>query len=103
MRYPEPIDGYDRTPGKGFGHVWVPVAEYRPNSKAIVYEIDPVPYLIRERFRVVDHVGGVVRDRITGSIHGVSWGSRTLYSWTPAGRQLSRQPNNDHLIDSQPQ
>jgi len=134
VRYPQPVDGYDRTPGKGVGHVlvidrqgtlikdltlgedtiyhpggidfdgesvWVPVAEYRPNSKAIVYQIDPVTYLASERFRVVDHVGGVVRDRGTGSIHGVSWGSRTLYSWTPAGRQLSRQANNDHVIDYQ--
>ena len=68
-RYPEPLDGYDRTPGRGVGHlfvldlegnlladvvlgegdvyhpggidtdgtsVWVPVAEYRPDSASIV-------------------------------------------------------------------
>jgi hypothetical protein len=134
VRYPQPVDGYDRTPGKGVGHVlvidrqgtlikdltlgegtvyhpggidfdggsvWVPVAEYRPNSKAIVYRIDPVTYQVTEEFRVADHVGGVVRDRVTGAVHGVSWGSRTLYTWTSTGRQLSRQPNNDHLLDYQ--
>jgi hypothetical protein len=134
VRYPQPIDGYDRTPGKGIGHllvidrqgnlikdlilgediiyhpggidfdgqsIWVPVAEYRPNSRAIMYQVDPATYQISERFRVADHVGGAVRDRITGTIHGVSWGSRTLYSWTPAGHQLSRQANNDHHIDYQ--
>ncbi|MEQ4209517.1 DUF6454 family protein [Actinopolymorpha sp. B17G11] len=134
VRYPEPVDGYDRTPGKGVGHVlvldrqgrlvkdvtlgediiyhpggidfdgtsvWVPVAEYRPNSNAIVYRLDPRTYRVSEEYRVRDHVGGVVRDRTTGNIHGVSWGSRTLYSWTPAGRQLSTQPNNDHLLDYQ--
>jgi Family of unknown function (DUF6454) len=134
VRYPQPIDGYDRTPGKGIGHVlvidrqgtlikdltlgedtvyhpggidfdgqsvWVPVAEYRPNSKAIVYQIDPLTYQVSERFRVGDHVGGVVRDRVTGTIHGVSWGSRTLYEWTPTGHQLSRQANNDHILDYQ--
>src|SRR4029450_12070730 len=98
-RYPKPIDGYDRSPGKGIGHllvldrngtllkiltlgegtiyhpggidydgesVWVPVAEYRPNSKAIVYTIDPATWQVSERFRVADHVGGVIRDRVTG-------------------------------------
>ena len=42
-----------------------------------------------ERFRVKDHVGGVVRDRTTGQVHGVSWGSRTLYDWTTTGRQTA--------------
>jgi hypothetical protein len=134
VRYPEPIDGYDRSPGKGRGHVlvldrqgrllrdvvlgegdsyhpggidfdgrsvWVPVAEYRPNSAAIVYRLDPATFRAEEAFRVRDHVGGVVRDRATGEIHGVSWGSRTLYRWTPRGRQLSRTPNEDHLLDAQ--
>jgi hypothetical protein len=134
VRYPEPVDGYDRSPGKGRGHVlvmdrggrllqdvvlgegdayhpggidfdgrsiWVPVAEYRPNSAAIVYRLDPATYRVQEAFRVRDHVGGVVRDRVTGHVHGVSWGSRTLYRWTPGGRQLSRVPNEDHLLDYQ--
>jgi hypothetical protein len=134
VRYPEPVDGYDRTPGKGRGHVlvldrqghllhdivlgegnayhpggidfdgrqlWVPVAEYRPGSAAVVYRIDPRTFAVHEAFRVRDHVGGVVRDRATGEIHGVSWGSRTLYRWTPAGRQLGKVANEDHLLDYQ--
>ncbi|MFI6674039.1 DUF6454 family protein [Kribbella sp. NPDC050470] len=134
VRYPQPVDGYDRSPGKGVGHlfvldrqgnllkdiklgegtayhpggidfdgkdVWIPVAEYRPNSRAIVYTVDPKTYRVTERFRVEDHVGGVVRDRTTGQVHGVSWGSRTLYDWTPAGRQLQSAPNESHLLDYQ--
>src|SRR5437879_3549093 len=87
VKYPVPVDGYDRTPGKGIGHlfvldrqgnlkkdirlgegtayhpggpdfdgkdVWVPVAEYRPNSRAIVYTVDPKTYRVTERFRVQD-------------------------------------------------
>ncbi|WP_200210405.1 DUF6454 family protein [Micromonospora coerulea] len=132
--YPQPVDGYDRTPGKGVGHVlvldrqgnllkdvqlgqgtvyhpggidfdgesvWVPVAEYRPNSQAIVYRLDPQTYQVTEAFRVADHIGGVVRDRVSGEMHGVSWGSRTEYSWTPNGHQLSKQANPDHLVDYQ--
>ncbi len=134
MRYPQPVDGYDRSPGKGVGHlfvldrqgkllkdirigegtayhpggidydgqnVWIPVAEYRPNSRAIVYTVDPKTYRVSERFRVKDHVGGVVRDRTTGKVHGVSWGSRTLYNWTTTGRQLESAPNESHLLDYQ--
>lgn len=134
VRYPEPVDGYDRTPGKGIGHllvidrqgnlkqdirigegtayhpggidydgenVWVPAAEYRPNSRAIVYTVNPKTYQVTEQFRVRDHVGGVVRDRRTGLVHGVNWGSRTLYEWTARGKQLAAEPNQSHLLDYQ--
>jgi hypothetical protein len=134
VKYPVPVDGYDRTPGKGIGHlfvldrqgnlkkdirlgegtvyhpggidfdgenVWVPAAEYRPNSKAIVYKVNPKTYKVTEQFRVKDHVGGVVRDRRTGLVHGVSWGSRTLYEWTASGRQLAAEPNESHILDYQ--
>jgi hypothetical protein len=134
QRFPQPVDGYDRTPGRGRGHLfelsldgrlldhvelgegtiyhpggidydgrslWVPVAEYRPDSKAIVYRVNPRTLRVREAFRVADHVGGVVRDRVTGDVHGVSWGSRTFYRWTPRGRQLSRRPNPEHYVDFQ--
>ncbi|MFC9689847.1 DUF6454 family protein [Kribbella sp. NPDC056951] len=134
VKYPVPVDGYDRSPGKGIGHlfvldrqgnlkqdirlgegtayhpggidfdgrdVWIPVAEYRPNSRAIVYTVDPKTYRVTERFRANDHVGGVVRDRTTGQVHGVSWGSRTLYNWTPTGHRLERVANEGHLLDYQ--
>lgn len=134
VKYPAPVDGFDRSPGKGIGHlfvldrqgnlkkdirlgegtvyhpggidfdgqdVWVPVAEYRPDSRAIVYTVDPTTYQVTERFRVTDHVGGVVRDRTTGLVHGVSWGSRTLFEWTPAGDPLEAVANVSHLLDYQ--
>jgi uncharacterized protein DUF6454 len=134
VKYPVPVDGYDRTPGKGRGHVlvfdrqgnlqkdvvlgqgdtyhpggidfdgrsiWVPVAEYRPDSAAVVYKLDPDTFRVQEAFRVRDHVGGLVRDRVTGEVHGVSWGSRTLYTWTPNGRLLAKVANEDHMLDYQ--
>lgn len=110
VRYPEPVDGYDRTPGKGLGHLfvldrdgqllkdivisdgnryhpggldydgeflWLPVAEYRPNSSADIYRIDPTTYDVTKLFTVSDHIGGVVRDQETGHLVGQSWGSTT--------------------------
>lgn len=82
-------------------NVWVPVAEYRPNSRSIIYQLNPRTLKVREAFRVADHVGGTVRDRSTGEVHGVSWGSRTLFTWTPRGRVLDATPNPDHMLDYQ--
>jgi Family of unknown function (DUF6454) len=135
VKYPEPDpDGYDRTPGKGVGHVfvldlqghlirdvivgeghqyhpggidtdgsslWVPVAQYRPNSAAIIYRIDLGTLTVHEAFRVTDHIGGIVPDAGAGQLRGVSWGSRTLYTWTSTGQQLDRRPNPSHFIDYQ--
>lgn len=134
VRYPAPVNGLDRSAGKGVGHVlvmtrqgalirdivlgegdiyhpggidfdgtsvWVPVAEYRPNSRAIVYKLNPASLEATVAFRVNDHIGGVVRDRRTGRVHGVSWGSRTEYAWTAQGRELDAARNPSHLIDYQ--
>ena len=39
--------------------IWVPVAEYRPNSRSIVYRVDPTTRKAVEVFRFGDHLGGV--------------------------------------------
>jgi Family of unknown function (DUF6454) len=137
VRYPQPVDGYDRTPGRGIGHVfvmtrdgelirdivigegpegtiyhpggidfdgqdvWVPVAEYRPDSHAIVYRIDPQTYEVTEEFGYRDHVGGVVVDRVTDDVHGVTWGSRRLIRWDDRGRVRDVALNGSHFIDYQ--
>lgn len=61
--------------------LWVPVAEYRPNSASIVYRVDPKTMKAVEVFRFRDHVGGIVRDVESNTLHGVSWGSRRMYAW----------------------
>lgn len=133
--YPEPVDGYDRSPGKGVGHlfvlekdgtliedielgegdmyhpggldvdqegtIWVPVAEYRPDSESIIYRVDPGTFEARRMFTVDDHVGGVIRDQETGHLVGQSWGSRRFYEWTTAGRQRARWLNDSHFVDYQ--
>jgi uncharacterized protein DUF6454 len=92
-------------------HIWVPVAEYRPNSRAIVYRVDPQAMKATEVFRFDDHVGGIVHNTEDGTLHGVSWGSRRLYKWalgrdgkvTNAGvaPEKLRVPNRSHYIDYQ--
>ena len=102
--HPGGID-YDGT------DIWVPVAEYRPNSKSIVYRVDPQAMKATEVFRWADHIGGVVHDTEDGTLHGVSWGSRRLYRWKlDAHRRLANvvtrgKPqftmNPSHYVDYQ--
>jgi len=62
--------------------IWVSVAEYRPNSRAIVYRVDPQAMTAREVFRYPDHLGAIVHNTDDRTLHGVSWGSRRFYRWT---------------------
>ncbi len=61
--------------------LWVPVAEYRPNSRSLVYMVDPQTLKATVVLRVADHIGGLVRDTDARALHGVSWGSRRFFTW----------------------
>ena len=63
-------------------NLWIPVAEYRPDSHSIVYAVDPNTLAATEMFRFDDHLGGILRNPVDGAIYGLSWGSQTLYRWT---------------------
>lgn len=75
MYHPGGID-YD---GK---FIWVSVAEYRPNSHSIIYRVEPATMKATEVFRFADHLGGIVHNTDTHTLHAVSWGSRWFYRWT---------------------
>jgi len=62
-------------------HIWVAVAEYRPNSRSIVYRVDPATMKAEEVFRYPDHIGAIVHDTDDRALYGVSWGSRRFYRW----------------------
>ena len=38
------------------------MAEYRPNSRAIIYRVDPATMKATEVFRFADHIGGIVHN-----------------------------------------
>ncbi len=133
-KFPTPQNGFDRTPGKGIGHlfvmdktgnlqkdlvlgegdmyhpggidfdgtnVWVPVAQYRPNSSAIVYRVDANTLDVHKQFEVKDHFGGIVMDKQTGHLVGNTWGSRRFAEWDLQGKQLSTWENPNYFIDYQ--
>ncbi|MEO7242236.1 MAG: DUF6454 family protein, partial [Variovorax sp.] len=74
MFHPGGID-YDGT------SIWVPAAEYRPNSRSIIYRVDPKAMRAEKVFEYGDHIGGLVHDTDANVLHGVSWGSRRFYAW----------------------
>jgi uncharacterized protein DUF6454 len=92
-------------------HIWVAVAEYRPNSRAIIYRVDPQTMKATEVFRYGDHIGGIVHNTDDKTLHGVSWGSRRFYKWTLGGEgkvsnantppEKLRVLNRAHYIDYQ--
>lgn len=92
-------------------HLWVPVAEYRPNSRSIIYRVDPDTMKATEVFRFADHIGALVYNTDDDTLHGVSWGSRRFYRWTlgPGGRLINatmtpealRKSNPSHYVDYQ--
>jgi hypothetical protein len=73
--HPGGID-YDGT------SIWVPVAEYRPDSRSIVYRVDPQAMKATEVLRFADHIGAIVHNTDDHTLHGMSWGSRRFYRWT---------------------
>jgi hypothetical protein len=87
--------------------IWVPVAEYRPNSAAIIYRVDPETMEATEVMRFADHIGGVTLDRASGKLHGVSWGSRRFYDWqlddagAPVSAEAEPVMNPSFYIDYQ--
>ncbi|MFT6093476.1 MAG: hypothetical protein ACJA2Q_001376 [Pseudohongiellaceae bacterium] len=96
--------------------IWVSVAEYRPDSQSIVYKINPETMAAIEVFRFSDHLGGILKDLESGTLYGISWGSRKFYQWpininedenmdTQQQEYIAdsavMQPNRLHYIDYQ--
>ena len=92
-------------------YIWVPVAEYRPDSRSIVYRVDPDAMAATEILRVADHIGAIVHNTDDHTLHGVSWGSRRFYRWTlgrdgqvanaGVGVAAQRTLNPSHYVDYQ--
>ncbi len=100
--HPGGIDGDGRW-------LWVPVAEYRPDSRSYVYRVDPETLAAERVFEFGDHLGALVCDRRNRRLVGVSWGSRKFYRWDLLPEEdRPRDPaapvkvvNGSHYVDYQ--
>jgi outer membrane protein assembly factor BamB len=83
------------------GTLWVPVAELRPNSSAVLLELDAATLRVRRRLRVADHLG-CVAVAPDGRLVAGNWDSRLLYVIDPANPVSLRvvpNPSTTHYQD----
>ena len=69
--------------------LWIPVAEYRRGSSAVIQKRNKKTLALEAQFSVNDHIGciAVAKDRL----YGGNWDSRQIYEWTFDGRQLAKR------------
>lgn len=68
------------------GSLWIPVAEYRPNSSAVIVEVDAESFAVKSKFSVADHLGCVAVNDDT--LVAGNWGSQKLYVLDHEGHTL---------------
>jgi hypothetical protein len=74
------------------GSVWVPVAEYRPNSTSSIQKRSKRTLGIEATFSAPDHIGCIA---VTAEyVIGGNWDSRDFYVWNHAGRLVRKVPCN---------
>jgi hypothetical protein len=80
--------------------LWIPCAEYRPDSTTSIYRMEPgaAP---RRAFDVDDHVGAIARCGFDGDLVGWSWGSRRFYRWSVDGYLHTVRINPAFFVDHQ--
>lgn len=93
-------------------NLWVPTAEYRPNSQSLLYKVDPASMKATKLFAYKDHIGGLARNTDKNTLHAISWGSRRFYRFSLDSSQSSspeaqtppadlRETNHAFYIDYQ--
>jgi len=92
-------------------HLWISVAEYRPDSQSIVYRVNPDTLDAEKIFTFDDHLGAILFEPGNARLTAVSWGSRRYYhwrmersrdSWRPVDPSTPEMtPNGGHYVDFQ--
>lgn len=61
-------------------YIWLPVAEYRPNSRSVICRYNIETEELENLFYFADHIGTVVRNKRTNQLIMASWGAENLYT-----------------------
>lgn len=72
--------------------LWIPMAETRPDSSAVLLELDTGTLQVQRRIPVSDHIGFVAASPL-GLVAG-NWDSKLLYEFGPSGNGPIRVVNN---------
>jgi len=72
-------------------NIWLPVAEYRRNSTAVIQLRDKRTLRLLRQFEVNDHIGCIAASN--NRLFGGNWDTRLIYEWDKKGKQLAQRPN----------
>jgi hypothetical protein len=70
------------------GSLWVPVAEYRPQSTSVIQKRDKKTLKVTFQFQVADHIGCIAAT--PDYLIGGNWDSREFYLWDYQGRLIRK-------------
>lgn len=71
--------------------VWLPVAEYRRQSSALIQRRNARTLALEKEFPVNDHIGAVAV--VPEGIAGANWDAKEIYVWSTEGRELRKIAN----------
>jgi hypothetical protein len=71
--------------------LWLPVAEYRPESSSIVQRRSKRTLAVESEWGVSDHLGSIAVSN--GRIYGGNWDARQLYVWDRSGKLIEKRDN----------
>ena len=72
-------------------NIWLPVAEYRRNSTAVIQLRDKRTLRLLRQFQVNDHIGCIAASG--NRLYGGNWDTRQIYEWDKNGKQIAQRPN----------
>jgi hypothetical protein len=71
--------------------IWIPVAEYRRNSSAVIQQRSKRTFDLEFQFDVPDHIGCIA---VTPEfLIGGNWDSREFYIWSHRGKLIRKAPS----------
>lgn len=71
--------------------LWIPVAEYRPNSRAVIQRRSRQTLQLLSSFPIPDHIGALAVAESTLTL--ANWDSRAFYTCSFDGKILQKRPN----------
>jgi hypothetical protein len=72
--------------------IWIPVAEYRRNSTAVIQQRSKRTFDLEFQFEVPDHIGCIA---VTPEfLIGGNWDSREFYVWNHRGKLIRKVPSS---------
>ena len=71
--------------------LWMPVAEYKPNSSASIQRRNKKTLELEAEFEATDHIGCIAV--ANGRVYGGNWDSRQIYIWDRTGHLLEKRDN----------